>query len=294
MLLILALAEDEVNVLERSIRFVSADGTELEGTLTTPDGGSYVHLAILMPGIDVDREEEGFYTGLSRHLADAGVASYRFDWRCHGHDSDRSLQELTLAGLYNDLDAAVRVGTESVNQVVDITIVAASFSGGVAANWSRRHLAGIASLVLLAPILDYVHEYIVRAGLGSQGGLNPAARADLRLTKAVNSWGKQFSQQIVNEFFALEVVLPQSPCFVLHGGADSGVDIAIPQRFVEAADNAQLVVVAGADHGFCLPGDDALTSAETASFYEFVFQEVTSLVTTGAFTNDDLIWRPRG
>lgn len=279
-------------MLERTIRFGSLDGTELEGTLSAPDGGRFGKLAVLTPGIDVDREEEGFYTDLAHYLAGKGIASFRFDWRCHGHDRDRPLGELTLAGLYNDIDAAIGAAVTSVNQFVETTLVAASFSGGAAANWVRRHQDQVAQLVLLAPILDYVHEYVVRPELGTGSGLSSSGLQQLAEAGAISSWGKSFSQQIVNEFYALEIDIP-SGTFIIHGGADEGVDIEIPMRFVTNHKESQLVIIEGADHGFCAPGDDALESSVTRSFYDAVFLEVGSIISDGHFSGSLACWNPQ-
>ena len=57
----------------RNIRFASFDGVELEGTLVVPNGGDFQALAVLSPGIEVDREEQGFYTKLAEFLERGGV-----------------------------------------------------------------------------------------------------------------------------------------------------------------------------------------------------------------------------
>jgi uncharacterized protein len=272
-------------MLERQIRFSSIDGVELEGTLTTPAGGEFTRVAVLTPGIEVDREEEGFYTLLAVRLASAGIASFRFEWRCHGHDGDRPLSQLSLAGLYNDIGAAVRTALGSVNRLCPIDVVAQSFSGGMAANWVRRNPDAVSRLVLLAPILDYVHEYIVRADLGNHRALTASAKNQLHEEGLVTSWGKGFSQQIVNEFYSAEIAFPSEGTFVIHGGSDSGVDIEIPARFVSEHPTARLLVVKGADHGFCEPGDDDLTSSASRAFYEQVFQEIVMILLEGHFVS---------
>jgi uncharacterized protein len=280
-------------MLERSIRFQSIDGTELEGTLASPSGGRFSQLALLTPGIDVDREEEGFYTQLASRLCDTGIASYRFDWRCHGHDRGRPLSQLTLAGVYNDLDAAFRVATTSVNQRVDIALVAASFSGGVAANWARRNASSLRRVILLAPILDYVHEYVTRADIGASSGLSPEALSMLSKNGFVESWGKRFSQQVINEFFSLEIQLPQRDCYIIHGGVDEGVDIEVPKRFVTQQPNARLLIVEGADHGFCAPGDDTLSTPLTRKLYEIAFTEICMIVGSGNTSGAISDWTPQ-
>src|ERR1035441_9705095 len=54
------------------------DGLHLAGTLVTP-GGPAKPAVVLVHGGGVTREEGGFFTRLAAGLADAGVASLRFD-----------------------------------------------------------------------------------------------------------------------------------------------------------------------------------------------------------------------
>ncbi|MCW5939637.1 MAG: alpha/beta hydrolase [Fimbriimonadaceae bacterium] len=75
---------------ESEIKFKSADGTELAGTMTLPAGGVVkdVPAVLLLPGsgpTDRDGNQPGFTTNLLRDLAwglaDNGIASFRFDKR---------------------------------------------------------------------------------------------------------------------------------------------------------------------------------------------------------------------
>ena len=86
--------------------FRSRDGVLLSGTLTRP--ASARGLVLLIHGVHGDREEHGFYGDISEELLKHGLASFRFDWRCHGVDAARPIQELSLAGILNDIDAAAR------------------------------------------------------------------------------------------------------------------------------------------------------------------------------------------
>ena len=145
----------------RDLRFKSFDGVELEGTLEVPEGGAFDHLVVMSPGIQVDRNEYlNFYGRLAKYFSDNSVASFRFDWRCHGIDQPRPLTELTLAGLYNDIDNAVGTATKSINRKAKLSLLAQSFSGGVAATWASRNEGVLNHTILLAPILNYIHEYL--------------------------------------------------------------------------------------------------------------------------------------
>src|SRR5882672_7134271 len=77
------------------------DGLHLAGTLATP-GGTTDRVVVLVHGGGVTREEGGFFTRLAAGLAEAGVASLRFDLRGHG-ESDGRQEELTLSSILNDI-----------------------------------------------------------------------------------------------------------------------------------------------------------------------------------------------
>jgi alpha/beta superfamily hydrolase len=57
-------------------------------------------------GGGVTREEGGFFTRLAVGLAEAGIASLRFNLRGHGESEGRQ-EDLTIAGILGDVRAAI-------------------------------------------------------------------------------------------------------------------------------------------------------------------------------------------
>jgi pimeloyl-ACP methyl ester carboxylesterase len=131
--------------------FPSLDGLRLSGTFVLPsavEGG-----AVLVHGGGVTREEGGFFTRLADSLADAGIASLRFDLRAHGASEGRQ-EDLTLAGIVND----IRAGVGHLNILTGIgppTLIGASFGGGVSAFFASRYPGRLRRLVLFNPLLNY-------------------------------------------------------------------------------------------------------------------------------------------
>ena len=71
------------------------DGLNLVGTLITPEA-SASRAVVLVHGGGVTRDESGFFTRLAEGLAEAGVASLRFDLRGHGESEGRQENAHTL------------------------------------------------------------------------------------------------------------------------------------------------------------------------------------------------------
>jgi pimeloyl-ACP methyl ester carboxylesterase len=98
---------------ESEIKFKSADGTELAGTLTLPAGGVVkdVPSVLLLPGsgpTDRDGNQQGFTTNLLRDLAwglaDNGIASFRFDKRAVASNAPKWPKDPDQIGEYFSWD----------------------------------------------------------------------------------------------------------------------------------------------------------------------------------------------
>ena len=199
--------------------FRSRDGVLLSGTLTRP--ASARGLVLLIHGVHGDREEHGFYGDISEELLKHGLASFRFDWRCHGVDAARPIQELSLAGILNDIDAAARSATGEIGSPVS-GVVAASFSGGVAAEWCRGS-GGQPTLILLNPVLDYESEYLREFVDPNTPRLSSSSAAALDHDGWLISQRKQFSRSAINELHAFRYRIPEGiSTWIIHGEVDTG------------------------------------------------------------------------
>ena len=106
------------------------DGLHLVGTLVTPQTPTS-RAVVLVHGGGVTRDENGFFTRLAEGLAEADVASLRFDLRGHG-ESEGLQEDLTLSTILNDIRAAITHGRQETGAQA-VSLLGASFAGGITA-----------------------------------------------------------------------------------------------------------------------------------------------------------------
>jgi pimeloyl-ACP methyl ester carboxylesterase len=86
-------------------------------------------------------------------MADAGVASLRFDLRGHGESEGRQ-EELTLSSILNDIRVAIANAREATGATV-VSLLGASFGGGICGYYAAKQPDDVARLVLLNPQFNY-------------------------------------------------------------------------------------------------------------------------------------------
>jgi uncharacterized protein len=91
--------------IEQVVRLRTLDGLHLVGTLVVPDEATNKGI-VFVHGGGVTREEGGFFTRLALGLAEAGVASLRYDLRGHGK-SDGLQENSPLTAHLNDMHVAM-------------------------------------------------------------------------------------------------------------------------------------------------------------------------------------------
>jgi pimeloyl-ACP methyl ester carboxylesterase len=153
------------------------DGLRLAGTLVTP-GSAAERAVVLVHGGGVTREEGGFFTRLAAGLGEAGVASLRCDLRGHG-ESEGQQQETTLSAHLNDIRAIIDHLREAT-EVTTISLLGASFGGGLCTYYAAKQPEHLTRLVLLNPQLDYKNRYVDQKPYWSDDRLNDDAAQELR------------------------------------------------------------------------------------------------------------------
>ncbi|WP_262064035.1 alpha/beta hydrolase [Streptomyces sp. STR69] len=258
------------------------DGLHLAGTLVEP-GQPTSRAVVLVHGGGVTREEGGFFTRLATGLSEAGVASLRFDLRGHG-DSEGRQEELTLSSILNDIRimlAHVRKATGAD----DITLLGASFGGGICAYYAAKRPDDVSQLVLFNPQLDYKRRTIDSRPYWTDDVISEEAAAELTERGALQFTPTlRHGRPMLNEVFWLKpheaLGEVRAPTLIVHGTADTLVPFESSRDAVARFTTpVQLIPVDGSQHGFAVHDDPQYLDPKSQEYQAFVIGTVTNWLT---------------
>jgi uncharacterized protein len=261
------------------------DGLHLASTLVTPDVQAD-RAVILVHGGGVTREEGGFFARLADGLAEAGVASLRFDLRGHG-ESEGHQEDLTLATILND----IRVALAHVQQVTGasaLSLLGTSFSGGICGYYAAKRSSEIHRLVLLNPQLNYKWRTIDSQSYWSHDYLSDDVAHQLSENGYIQfKPSLRHGRAILNEVFWLEphIVLGEiaAPTLIVHGTKDTFVPVESSREAVrQLTAEHKLVEVDGAQHGFAVHEDPQYLNPQSQAWQAFVIQTIAEWLKTGS------------
>lgn len=258
------------------------DGLRLAGTLVSP-GTPASRAVVLVHGGGVTREEGGFFTRLADGLADDGVASLRFDLRGHGESEGRQ-EELTLATILNDIRVAISYTHESTG-AREITLLGASFGGGICAYYAAERPNDLSRLVLFNPQLDYkrrtidTRTYWVDDSISEEAAQQLTEHGYIQFTPTL-----RHGRPLLNEVFwlhphkALSEV--QAPTLIVHGTKDTLVPIDSSRSAVrQFRAPCKLVEIEGSQHGFAVHDDPQYLDPQSQEWQKFVIRTVADWLT---------------
>jgi uncharacterized protein len=258
------------------------DGLRLSSTLVTPEAQPECAV-VLVHGGGVTREEGGFFTRLAAGLGEAGAASLRFDLRGHG-ESEGHQEDLTLAAILNDIRVALAFLQETTG-ARRLSLLGASFTGGVCAHYAAKRPAELDRLVLLNPQLDYHQRTITSRPYWTDDRLNDEMARQLSEHGFIQFTPTlKHGRPTLNEAFWFEVLTVlddiQAPTLVVHGTKDTFVPIeasraAMPRFTAEH----QLVEIEGSQHGFAVHDDPQYLNPQSQEWQAFVIRTVTDWIT---------------
>jgi alpha-beta hydrolase superfamily lysophospholipase len=271
-----------VSAQSNAVNFRTLDGLNLAGTLVTPEG-SPGRAVVLVHGGGVTREEGGFFTRLAAGLGDAGVTSLRFDLRGHGESEGRQ-EELTLAAILNDIRVALSFVRESTG-AGRVSLLGASFGGGICAYYAAKHRDEISRLVLLNPQLDYKRRTIDSRPYWTDDYLDDEMARQLTEQGFIQFTPTlRHGRAIFNEVFWLspQTVLGEitAPTLIVHGTKDTFVPVESSRvAMAEFTAEHKLVEIEGSQHGFAVHDDPRYLDPQSQQWQAFVISTVTGWVT---------------
>lgn len=262
--------------------FRTLDGLCLAGTLVEPTG-PLVGAVVLVHGGGVTRDEGGFFTRLANGLGEAGLASLRFDLRGHGR-SDGKQEDLTLSAILNDIRTAIAHVRASTDTDA-VSLLGASFGGGICGYYAAKRPAEVHRLVLLNPQLDYKTRTIDTRPYWSEDTIDDEAARQLTEQGYIDFTPTlRHGRAIFNEVFWLRpdeaLGEIQAPTLVVHGTKDTFIPIessrsAMHQFRVEH----KLVEVEGSQHGFAVHEDPQYLDPQSQRWQAFVIRTVAEWLT---------------
>lgn len=253
------------------------DGLQLAATFDTPEGGAD-QAVLLVHGASVTREEGGFFTRLAASLAGVGVASLRFDLPGHG-ESEGHQEDLTLSAVLNTIRAGLD-HLRTLDSSPEISLIAASFSGGTAAYYAAKRPAEINRLVLFNPLIDYKHRFVDEKRSWESDYISAKSGRQLLDQGYVgHSPSFKLGRPILNEVFWFHprTALPEitAPTLIVHGTEDTFVPVTSSREADEQLTcKHALIELEGAQHGFAVHDDPGYADPQTRKWQAFVIEEV--------------------
>ncbi|MER6531930.1 alpha/beta fold hydrolase [Streptomyces sp. NPDC001508] len=253
------------------------DGLHLAGTLVSPDTPASRGV-VLVHGGGVTREEGGFFTRLATGLAESGVTSLRFDMRGHGESEGRQ-EELTLTAILNDIRVSI-AHLRNATATQEITLLGASFGGGVCAYYAAKRPVDLSRLVLFNPQLDYkwrtidTRSYWVDDSISEEAAQQLTEHGFIQFTPTL-----RHGRPLLNEVFWLhpyEVLGEvQAPTLIVHGTQDTFVPIGSSRSAVQKfRAPCELIEVEGSQHGFAVHDDPKYLNPQSQEWQAFVIRTV--------------------
>jgi pimeloyl-ACP methyl ester carboxylesterase len=265
-----------------STTFRTLDGLHLAGTLVIPEGQAD-RAVVLVHGGGVTREEGGFFTRLAAGLGEAGVAGLRFDLRGHGESEGRQ-EDLTLAAVLNDIRVAIAHVREATG-AEHVSLLGASFAGGICAYYAAKRPDQITRLILLNPQLDYKKRTIDSRPYWTNDYLRDDAARQLteqgyiQFTPTLRHGRALFNEAF---WFPSHTVLGEitAPTLIVHGTKDTFVPIeSSRQAMALFTTGHKLVEIDGAQHGFAVHDDPTYLNPQSQEWQAFVIRTVTEWIT---------------
>ena len=263
----------------KEIKFKSYDGYELEGTFLKAEKEKAALLFV--HGITSSRDELGFHSDYARYLTENGITTLRFDYRYHGIN-ETSLEELSLCGIVNDIDAAFKALQKNIsNKTKAFFIVGTSFGGGLSAFWvDSSNKKEIRKVILNAPVINYENDVLERNGLVENGLISDKAQKQLKQKGFVNSSDIHFGRALLNELRYVNGINALQNLgervVIFHGNDDEDVPLSSSKKYKSSLTKLEIIESVG--HGFGVENDEDLDFPETKEIHRDIYKKALKII----------------
>ncbi|MGB7621643.1 MAG: alpha/beta hydrolase [Terriglobia bacterium] len=235
--------------METLVQFKNRNGKWLRGMIHWPNASTHngpVPGVIFYHGFTGDRiESHWIFVKCARALAEAGIASLRFDFYGSG-ESEGTFREMSLQGEIADAEDAIAFLRKQKGIASDrIGLSGLSLGGTVAASVAGSGQAR--ALVLWSAV---AHTDRLRSAITRTGKAIPDARGNLEYD------AREISAQALEEMVKVNPLTSlasfKGPTLILQAGNDAVVPLSDAEDFLDSAGAAvkEKVIIAGANHTY--------------------------------------------
>ncbi|MGZ9811231.1 alpha/beta hydrolase family protein [Pseudoroseicyclus sp. H15] len=229
---------------------VMIEGSErtIPATITLPEGDGPFPFVVMFHGTGSDRHEAGGgYDILAPRLAEAGIASARFDFAGNGDSPVDYIEYTPNSGLTDGAD--VMAYMQGLEQIAPERLGVMGWSqGGMIAMMAAARWPQVESLVTWAGVMDMSHSM---DELYDEAQANGSAVMEFDWREPLNLSAEWFDEVRALDL-ASELGNFDGPVLAINGAEDTVVDPATADEIVAAAgsDRAEVQIIEGGDHTF--------------------------------------------
>lgn len=241
------------------IRFRN-EGMTLWGMLHLPEDEGPHPAVVLLHGFTGQRYEPGWiFVRVARRMAEAGIAAFRFDFRFSG-ESDGEFHDMTISGEISDAMRAVDLIRDRPDvDASRLGLLGFSLGGVVAAETAARR-EDIRALCLWSPVSDPARQFGERAKdlTGDTLDIGPVVA------------GRGFAEDLAAHDPVGATRRWGGPLKVIHGAADSTVDVAFGRAYLDGPGRREIQEVPGAEHAWWGEGNQRTLFQATVDWFREV------------------------
>lgn len=234
---------------ETELKIQSQSGATLAATLMEPDSTADSKPIVVQAHGFTTSRNNGTNSELAPKLAEAGIATLRFDFFGH-NESTGDFQDITVTKGKQDILACIEYARNELGYRT-VAVHGSSYGGATALMAASEADPQLNALVLKCPVTNYrkrEDEYYSPEEIASWKEKGTIEVDHSKLNKATLGYDFYIDSANNNGWEAAKKVM--CPTLIIHGDADSLVPIEDSRVAVQNFADAQLIEHEGVDHWF--------------------------------------------